>query len=345
MLNKVVVIGAIPEPIGGVSEFVYRLACKDKGERISRIVDLYPENNKKRLPPGVSHLVGPRGMFRFPWLWGVLLFSRCGVLHFNFSSTRILFLFLLFPKRIGVKWFLTLHNGSLKKPKILPYWLFRFVLSRFTLIFSLSEVQYKFYLRSGVDENKIRKGSSYIFLKEESEVDDVVYRRWKNKAEKFRVNYVASGYATAIYNHIWSLEKLSTMKDCSLSLFLYGDRDQAVWNEIQKYSSFENIEIFWKVDGSTFNKILSEADVYLRPNSVDSFGIAVADAVNFGVKVIASDVCERYPGAQTFKGKEQFFYCIEQIDVDADLHVPLNRGEGTDSMELYREAYDEHSRR
>jgi hypothetical protein len=33
----------------------------------------------------------------------------------------------------------------------------------------------------------------------------------------------------------------------------------------------------------------------------DSFGIAVADAVNYGVPVLASDVCPRYQGAETFR--------------------------------------------
>jgi len=32
----------------------------------------------------------------------------------------------------------------------------------------------------------------------------------------------------------------------------------------------------------------------------DSFGIAVADAVNYGIPVLASDVCTRFEGANIF---------------------------------------------
>ncbi|WP_290492822.1 hypothetical protein [Alcanivorax sp.] len=311
MKNEVVVVGAIPRPIGGVSEFVYRLVCRDGGEVISRVIDPYFSDSKKKLPEGVVHSVGPKGKLRFAWLWLVLAFSSARVMHINFSSAFSVLLLFVFPKRRRAKWILTLHNGNLRKVWILPLWVHRIAFRRFDLCISLSESQYDFYRKLGVDKSKIRNGSSYIFFRESAEIDQAVYDEWKGKAEAFKVNYIASGYATSIYNHDWSLEKLSKSKNCFLALFLYGDSDKSVMDDINKYSGFENIKIFFGVDGATFNRILSEADVYLRPNSVDSFGIAVADAVNYGVKVIASDVCKRYPGAQTFRGKEQFFHYVD----------------------------------
>ena len=42
-----------------------------------------------------------------------------------------------------------------------------------------------------------------------------------------------------------------------------------------------------------FNAVLSRSDIYVRPTSIDSFGIAIHDARALGLQVVASDACER----------------------------------------------------
>jgi len=57
------------------------------------------------------------------------------------------------------------------------------------------------------------------------------------------------------------------------------------------------LHVFDSQSEDLFNQCLAQSDCLLRLNSVDSFGIAVADAITLDVPVVASDVCERFPGA------------------------------------------------
>jgi glycosyltransferase involved in cell wall biosynthesis len=111
--------------------------------------------------------------------------------------------------------------------------------------------------------------------------------------------FVASGYPTNLYNLEWCIRFVSEREEYQLALFVYGDGSEKT--EIQKQQrKFKNIRVYWDEKEENFNYALSKAKCYLRPNMKDSFGIAVADAVNYGVPVLASDVCPRYQGAETF---------------------------------------------
>ncbi|MGV8261144.1 hypothetical protein, partial [Pseudomonas aeruginosa] len=82
---------------------------------------------------------------------------------------------------------------------------------------------------------------------------------------------------------------------------------------IEERTNSERVKIFWNCSQTTFNHALSRASVYLRPTSKDSFGVAVADAVELGVPGVASDVCKRYPGAGLFPVDDFSAFC-ETVD-------------------------------
>jgi glycosyltransferase involved in cell wall biosynthesis len=113
---------------------------------------------------------------------------------------------------------------------------------------------------------------------------------------------VASGYCKDFYNHHWVVRLFNEIElDRLLVLFLYGDFDWNYYCNLLKVSEKNpRIKIFINIDSSHFDYALSKCALYLRPTMKDSFGIAVADAVSFGIPVLASDVCNRYPGAFIF---------------------------------------------
>jgi hypothetical protein len=56
---------------------------------------------------------------------------------------------------------------------------------------------------------------------------------------------------------------------------------------------------------------------------MDSYGIAVADAINYGAIVIASDVCERYHGCRTYSHTKKcdFFAALDSAIDELECRV------------------------
>jgi hypothetical protein len=76
----------------------------------------------------------------------------------------------------------------------------------------------------------------------------------------------------------------------------------------------ENIAIIEQCTGDEFLERILEHDIYVRMNTVDSMGIAVCDALHLGVRVIASDVCDRPKGTVLFSNgdKLEFFNTLNR---------------------------------
>ncbi|OLC69679.1 MAG: hypothetical protein AUH78_23115 [Gemmatimonadetes bacterium 13_1_40CM_4_69_8] len=214
--------------------------------------------------------------------------------HFNFSSLTSLVFLVLLPKN-GTKWILMLHHGVLESR--LPDVLVRYVLRRCDHIVYMNEAQYTSYRLHGVRGSKLVKASSYV--RPVPGTPDTVFQQDIESYCAARPTFVASGYPTRWYNLDWCIRFVGQREQYQLALFVYGDGPEKA--EIQKQvGRCENVRVYWDQTEDNFNYALSKCFHYLRPNTRDSFGIAVADAVNYGVPVLASDVCPRYQGARTF---------------------------------------------
>lgn len=290
MLKKVAVVGGIPDPIGGVTTFIRRVIIRERAVRW--LFDLYPSASK-RLPVeyGGEYYCSRRKLLTILRLWFFCLSGRADVIHFNFSTPRSLILLLLLPKR-GTRWALTLHHGDLGD-EVKP-WVKWVLSSRVDFILALNERHSNWY--SGVVSiDKIIQSSSYVppqQPKPSIEVSTMV----SDLKSKFKNIFVCSGFPARIYNHLLAIELMREHKDSVLVCCLYGCGP--LRNEIKKSAGLVgNAIVVESLNEDDFNYLLSRSDLYLRLNTEDSFGIAVADAVNFGVKVVATKVCKRYPGA------------------------------------------------
>ncbi|GEM_PF-1290776 len=296
--RRILVVGALPTPIGGVTSFVHRLASENY---IHRVADLY-RSDAKSIPRSFNGRVfffGGILEFIISYLLSTQLKKGVTDVHFNFSTASSIIIFGLIAFKGNRTFHLTLHHGILKSH--LPRFLQKVLLSRVDVIYSLSKEQFDFYKQFGkCVEEKVIPSSSFVPL---TPLDDSNYSL--NSVDEFLTGgklIICSGFCTKLYNHDWVIRLINEVAtDSQLLVFLYGNIDDEYLKTLESYSKVtKRVKLIFNASQDNFNFYLAKSDLYIRPTEIDSFGIAVADAVNFGVRVLASDVCKRYPGAYLF---------------------------------------------
>lgn len=285
MDKKIIIVGGIPEPIGGVTTFISRILCSDN--RIKLLIDFYYSKNK--IVPDCYKGKYVNYKFKLSSLIYAFFISlnKNNIIHFNFSNVKSLIMFLMFP-RINKKMILMLHHGNLYSD--IPNFLLKYLLSKFNKVIAISEQQEKFYLQF-INHSKIIRMSSYypptkpILNSSKIDTNNLLFKKSKIA--------LCSGYPKELYHIDWCIEVFSKIKDSVLIVCTYGDGDQ-ISKIIELVKKSKNIIHYHNLDENDFNLLLSKSHYYIRPTSIDSFGIAVADANNFGLKVLASNVCKRY---------------------------------------------------
>lgn len=288
LYNETIIVGGLPNPIGGVTTFLNRLV-KSYPQFVTAFIDLYPSDNKN-IPSNYkgSYSVIANRILAFFSILLVQFKYKNKEIFFNFSSTKSLIFFLLLPK-FNNNWSLMLHHGNLAQT--LPESILRFILNKFDKIYVLSNRQKEFY-KSLKLKCLLVEENSYVpaTLIDIPEFEKKPLKHVNNR--NFKI-IIGSGFPRPLYQHHILIDLIDKNKDTFLFLFLYGDGEckQKLLN-----LNHPRIRVFVDKPEDIFNFYLSNADIYVRPTLEDSFGIACADAVEFNTYVIASDVCKRYNG-------------------------------------------------
>ncbi|MFL9549660.1 glycosyltransferase [Acinetobacter baumannii] len=297
--KETIVIGGLPNPIGGVTTFLSRLV-KAYPQFVILFVDLYA-SNQKRIPSNFKGIykLTPNKFIAALYIFCFQLKNKNKEFFFNFSSGNSLIFFLLLPK-LNNQWSLMLHHGHLTSK--LPKFLLKYILNKFDVIYTLNNRQANFY-KSINPQYSLISESSYV----PASLVDI------DESEKLPLNIVTdsklkvvvgSGFPRALYQHHLLIELINKNQNAYLFLFLYGEGE--LKHQLLNLNH-PRIKVFIDKDEDIFNYYLSKADLYVRPTLEDSFGIACADAIEFGVPVIASDVCKRYSGVQVYNTEEFLF--------------------------------------
>jgi len=296
---SVLLIGGLPGPSGGVTVFLGRLVNQIGNEVDFHVLDIHAGNKEPTLAKTLK--VAPRHrLLKQLWLvWHICAF-RGDIVHFNYSGCHALVSLAVLPK-LGRKFFLTLHNGSqLSIHQALGALARRLVskgAAKIDCAFSLCDDHAALYRKLAVDEVRIVHTKSQIAAPsvEPAFVDD----KHARLRERHRYLVVSSGHVSRTYNFEYLIRFVNEHPDCAGLLFFYGEHiDQAYLTELQQQMvDPERFAIYFHQTESIFLAALATTDAYLRPTHVDSWGIAVADAISLGIPAIASDVCERAPGA------------------------------------------------
>lgn len=291
--KETIIIGGLPHPIGGVTTFLSRLS-KVYSDYIVEFIDLYPHENKL-VPKQLAEkyiVIKNKVLVQLKIIHLQAKYQRHD-LFFNFSTTKSLLFFATLPKFRNT-WSLMLHHGDLSNQ--IPKPLLRYILSKFDIIYTLNARQEDFY-KSVSPDLPLTRGSSYvpatlvdISNNEKTPLFDV-------KKSGFKI-ITGSGFPRPLYQHHLLIDLIDKNINTHLFLFLYGEGEL---KESLKNINHPRVTVFLNKSEDIFNYYLSQSDIYIRPTLEDSFGIACADAVEFGVPVLASNVCKRYRGVQTFE--------------------------------------------
>lgn len=304
--KKIYIVGPLPPPLGGVSSHVHYLAENLAISGFLPIVlDPYRCAGAKKVKGGYrrvdcSTFVGRIGLIFF------LLFSSFGSsspVHFHFSRMNGVFIGALCVSFLLRKCFITLHHGEIDRDFDNKCWCVKYVLlflvRRYKRVFALSSRQQKFYERIGVDLEKITRWPVMPVVLPK----DVVPVR-KTEVDRRSIKIITSGMLCNSYGYRDSIrlcKMLSKETPVELAIYLYGEGNyQNFREELLSEVGQANVNFYYKTDYPEFIRELSSANLYLRPTTVDSFGLTVTEALDLGVPVVASDVCERDPRATVF---------------------------------------------
>lgn len=79
--------------------------------------------------------------------------------------------------------------------------------------------------------------------------------------------------------------------------------------------------ILWLLEPGAYHPIMRHCDLVLRPTNMDGFAITVAEACEFGVPVVASDVCVRPAGCRLFRTRDMDDFEAKAEEVLDDLET------------------------
>lgn len=116
-----------------------------------------------------------------------------------------------------------------------------------------------------------------------------------------------SGDRTATYGYLAAIQAVALLRswksDIRLVLYVYGRTDRGYWKRVQlaaRQAGF--VDIVEDAGQAEFLMALRNGDMYLRNTTHDSYGVACVEAAYMGARSLATDVCDRGEGVQTFRG-------------------------------------------
>lgn len=256
---KVVVFGALPPPIGGVTKSVENLlrALKSKSVEVS-VVSHY-------------HSFMP-------------LFRRYDIAHIHFTKSWKRLIAIILGKIIAKKVIYTIHGGRYNNENRLndicenltdgAIFLNNQAKNRYKDRFKRTAVLGSLFAEGITLENSKKK--EYINRKEDKTYL-LVYafdKTFRNSEEVYGVSFMLE-----------NIEKLDRRY-----VLVILDVQGAYKDEVDSISNNAIIYLNYEVD---FLTLLSEIDIYVRPTTTDGSSVAVQEALLLEKKVLASNVVER----------------------------------------------------
>lgn len=299
------ILGPYPPPFGGVSIHVKRLHEMLQFRGVSsRVLDQYSTYD-------IEKNVYPTKL-RATWWVAYFFRKKPEIVHFHiFSYVQYLYIFLLSYCSTS-KIVISIHNEKiLFMPSLLRLFIIALIRSsRIKKSIVVSEAVFESFKAWGV------KGVQWI----PAYIPPLAISKKKLQGDgEFKVLYNASTLKSEEARSVYSLDMMLHLvkqnNECDFHIFIGEEESSALTEILSEINYFKNTYLY-------FNKNMIDymhaADVFVRPNRVDAFGISVQESLDLGVPAIASDVCTRSKGAILFPSGD-----VGKLN--ATLHFTLNQ--------------------
>lgn len=314
---RIAVVGPYPPPNGGISIHIKRM--KKYLEKNNIDVSVYSENkNTWKGSDGIYNIKSYRRfIFKIP-------FIKADILHFHTIDIRVRIL-LGFYKLLNKKIVLTIHGESaflqMKNSNRIIKGMLVFSLNKIDKIVCVNPRTIKDLCDFKVEKGKIICIPAYISPVEE----DYSYERIPCEVWSFisQSDFLITSNGSIrlhndrdLYGFDMMLELIQMLKlkfnNVKMLISLLGVEEQnniekdyydKIKRKIIKYGLQNDVYIF-EVKDTEFYPILKKSQLFIRPTSIDGYGVSIAEALQLRVPSIASDVCRRPEGTILFKNRD-----------------------------------------
>ena len=292
------IIGLYPPPYGGISVHIMRLLpyCKDNG------ID-YTVYNHGKLDDSKLKVVSIDHDYLW-WLKYLLLGSSADVVHFHFFTLIHFVYVLVFSRLQKNKIVISIHNENLLliNPKIRKFLVFCLSKTKNKTVIAVSQKVSDYLNDNHIETLYI---PAYIPPIKQKKIEDncldIFYSIWR-----YSEDLIDSTYSfDMVIELLNTIEEENVLKDTEYQdyklHFFIGSKEYNRTSFSSRLASVKNQDKIVIYEEKNMSEYLGVANLLLRPNRVDAYGVSVKEALDNDVDVLASDVCKRAEGAILFK--------------------------------------------
>ena len=312
--KKVLIIGKLPLPIGGVRVHVQRL-----------IQDL----GKRGYAKFIFHDLGQNP------LWKVFTeIAKSGAVHLHTSNP----------------WFqvvMAAYCRFLRKPLIITYhgnW------RRYDGLRNVAESASAFIADFPIVQNKesllrakkLNTNASLIstFIPPVSIIplSETIYQQILNFKQQYRYLFCTNAWDVTFDNQgreIYGIASLiEVLSECKQSALIVSDPSGNYQNYIKKLYSRSAVNILWISQPHDFWNILEHSDAFVRNTTTDATSLSIQEAFCCDTVVFSSDCVSRSPGCH-------LYHDVRKFDFEKELGIILNKPSKLVQKPSYTETVDQ----
>lgn len=310
--KKILLVGSVPPPIGGVSIHLFRLINRMKYEKID--FDFFDYKRDELL--------------------SFIKILNVDLVHTNYSNKIIRFLTTLFLRVLKKKVVITFH-GKYSFTNIFDF----LTLKLLNKGLVLNEYSYINAIAKIADKDRIKIISAFIPPGESEEVLtnrisnglDSFFSRYKSVACTNAHTYVLNKEGKDLYGVDFLLKVFSENSEYGLII------SDPSGNLINKYSKFTKLDnILFISEPHSFIEIIKRSNIFVRATTTDGDSLSVKEALYFKTKVIASDCVDRPIGCILYKtGDAESFLESLSSKEDSSSRVEIKDG-SNEIIKIYK---------
>lgn len=338
---KLLLIGPIPEPIGGVSIHITRLSDLLEDHFTIKYIDESPN-----IKHGVFNI---RSLNIIKYIKSIIW---ADIIHIHSGVTLLRVLHITISKLLNRETIVTMHSLSHQTPTLIKINSYILKLADKVILVS-KEIEDSLKVNSPI----IKEAFIPPRINNEPELPGHISQWIDHQRKHKRTILSANASKITLHNNmdlygfdlcIDALAYLVNNQNLNLCLILIIGTQNNPEDILESYKATiekHHLEdrILLSTDKLSFVKIIAESDIVLRPTCTDGDALTIREAIFLNKVIIASDVVKRPPGTVTFKNRDNkdLITKIYNSMPEAVTNLSNNNNQNTeDYLSFYKNIYN-----